>query len=400
MYRNSLIELFIIKHNHTEQKLLFSISNKLNMKEALILFIVLFIANTNLLAQNENQYKTIADIETTRVKSQGRTGTCWAFSTISFIESEIIRMGGPTLNLSEMYIVRYAYLNKAKQYVYKHGMGNFSQGGQAHDVLKVIAQHGFVPESYYLGRENKNITHNHKELELVLKTMLDAYIEQKNAQPKKQWFDNINAILESELGATPRSVKFNNRKYSPLKFSDALGVKPDSYVELSSYSHHPYYKQFILEVPDNWSNDLYYNIKLDELIDTMKEALKQGYTFVWDGDVSEDFFSHKNSLAILPEVDSLGFVPQAEIQVTTEERQESFFNWKATDDHLMHVTGLVQDENGTIYFKTKNSWGKDSNDQGGYLYMSEAYMRMNTVAIMLHKDAINKELSKKLFDRY
>lgn len=360
---------------------------------------ILLITSLYTQAQSDYNFTPVSNLEATSVKSQGRTGTCWAFSTVSFMESEIIRMGGPILDLSEMYIVKHAYQNKAKQYVYMHGVGNFSQGGQAHDVIKVIAEEGFVPENYYLGRDSKKTPHNHSELEPILKSMLDTYIGQKNAQPKKMWFDNIEAVLESQLGNTPKSVSFNNRKYSPQKFADALGFKAENYVELSSYTHHPYYKPFVLEVPDNWSNDLYYNVTLDELVNTMKEALNSGYTLVWDGDVSEAFFSHKKGLAIIPAVDTLGFQPQEEITVTPKMRQQNFFNWKASDDHLMHITGMVKDEEGKIYFKTKNSWGAKSNEFGGYLYMSEAYIRMNTVAIMLHKAAINKELSKKLFSK-
>lgn len=369
------------------------------MKAKVILISGLILASLIVQAQEQFNFEIVNDLETTTVKSQGMTGTCWAYSTISFIESEIIRMGGPSINLSEMYIVKHAYQNKAKQYVYRHGIGNFSQGGQAHDVLKVISEHGFVPEQDYWGRKDTSLIHNHSDLEPVLKAMLDTYMTQKGASPEKQWFDNLDAVLTAQLGKTPTRIMFNKRTYSPAKFADALGFRSDNYIELTSYTHHTYNKPFVLEVPDNWSNDSYYNVELNDLIGSMKEALDKGYTIVWDGDVSEEFFSHKEGIALLPLTDTLGFVPQVEEVVTPEMRQESFINWNATDDHLMHIVGMVKDGNGTIYFKTKNSWGNTSNTYGGYLYMSEAYVRMNTVAIMMHKDALNKTLHKKLLGK-
>lgn len=369
------------------------------MKAKVILISGLIMASLFVQAQEKFGFEIINDLETNTVKLQGKTGTCWAYSTVSFVESEVIRMGGPSIDLSEMFIVKHAYQNKAKEYIYRHGIGNFSQGGQAHDVIKVISEYGFVPEKEFWGRQDTSIMHNHSELEPILKSMLDTYISQKGASPKKQWFDNINAVLTAQLGEVPTAITFNKRSYSPAKFADALGFKPDNYIELTSYTHHPYNKPFVLEVPDNWSNDTYYNIELNDLVNSMKEALEKGYTIVWDGDVSEKNFSHKNGVAILPQIDTLGFVPQMEDIVTPEMRQESFFNWKATDDHLMHIVGTVKDTNGTIYFKTKNSWGDTSNQYGGYLYMSEAYVRMNTVAIMLHKNALNKTLYKKLLGK-
>ncbi|GAF05509.1 C1 family peptidase [Saccharicrinis fermentans] len=296
-----------------------------------------------------------------------------------------------------MYIVKHAYQDKAQQYVLLHGKGNFSQGGQAHDVMNVVEAHGFVRESDFWGTHDTSRVHNHGEMEAALKTLLDGYIHQKDAAPSKLWFDNINSVLTNYMGEVPTQVQFNKRTYSPVQFAKGLGIERNNYVELSSYTHHPFYKSFDLEVPDNWSHDRYYNVPIDELVATMKHALEQGFSIVWDGDVSDDFFSHKEGLAIVPMDDSKGFVPQAEKSVSQEDRQKAFYSWKATDDHLMHIVGLVKDENGTVYFKTKNSWGTQKNPYEGYLYMSEQYVRMNTVAIMLHKQTLSKELYKKLF---
>ncbi len=350
-------------------------------------------------AQEGFQFESIVDTKTTPVKSQGRTGTCWAYSTVSFVESEIMRMGGLEFDLSEMYIVNFAYDNKAKQYVLLHGKGNFSQGGQAHDVINVINDYGFVHESDFYGRPDTSKAHDHDEMELSVKGLLDAYINQKNVAPSELWFKNINTLLGNYLGALPTEVKFNKRTYSPLEFSQGLGVDKNNYIELTSYTHHPFYKPFDLEVPDNWSHDRYYNLPIDDLMNTLKNALENGYSVVWDGDVSEDFFSHKNGVALVPKDIEKGFVPQEEKEITQEDRQDAFFTWQATDDHLMHIVGMSKDQNGTIYFKTKNSWGTKNNPYEGYLYMSEQYVRLNTVAIMLHKGALGKDVSKKLFKK-
>jgi bleomycin hydrolase len=363
----------------------------------LILTVAAFVFFEGIYAQDSFEFKSVYEVASTPVKSQDKTGTCWAFSTISFIESEIMRMGGPELDLSEMYIVKHAYENKAKQYVLLHGMGNFSQGGQAHDVMNVIDEYGFVPESDYLGKPDASIAHNHTELEKTMKGLLDNYIKERNASPSDIWFANINSILTNYLGEVPTQTVYNKRTYTPQQFAEGLGIEKSNYIELSSYNHHPFYKEFDLEVPDNWSHDRYYNLPIDELVEVMKEALQNGYSLVWDGDVSEKYFSHKQGGALMPVDASMGFVPQEEKQVTQGDRQKAFLSWQSTDDHLMHIVGIARDKNGTIYFKTKNSWGTNRNDNGGYVYMSESYIRMNTVAIMLHKQALNKELSKKLF---
>ncbi|MCW3804344.1 C1 family peptidase [Plebeiibacterium marinum] len=369
------------------------------MKLSRIVFLVwacFFVFNSY--AQEKFVFEPLVDVKTSPVKSQDRTGTCWAYSTVSFIESEIMRMGGQEFDLSEMYMVKHAYQNKARQYVFLHGLGNFSQGGQAHDVMNVVGDFGFVQEEDYPGFADSGQVHNHTEMEMTLKGMIDNYVEQKTASPSDVWFRNINSVLTNYLGEDPKETKFNKRIYTPVQFAEGLGIDKDNYIELTSYTHHPFYKAFDLEVPDNWSHDRYYNLPLDELIDVMKKALEDGYSFVWDGDVSDQYFSRHEGVAILPKDRNSALLPQDEMMVTPDTRQKAFYSWQTTDDHLMHIVGMAKDQNGTVYFKTKNSWGTNSKYQG-YWYMSEAYVRMNTVAIMLHKQALGKDINKKLFGK-
>ncbi len=366
---------------------------------SLLLIVCLVLFYSEFKAQSKYEFESFFEVKNTPVKDQQRTGTCWSYSTTSFIESEIMRMGGPELNLSEMYFVNYVYQQKARRYVMLHGMGNFSEGGQAHDVFNVIAKYGFVPEDDFSGLKDTLAIHNHTELEMTMKGVLDNYMKQRKPEPSELWFSVIQSVLSNYLGEVPSETVFNKRTYSPLEFASGLGIDRDNYIELTSYTHHPFYQPFDLEVPDNWSHDKYYNISIDELIDVMKKAIQNGYSIVWDGDTSDPFFSHRDGVAIVPVDKTKGFVPQEEIYITQDARQKSFMSWNTTDDHLMHIVGIVKDQNGSLYFKTKNSWGAESNSYGGYIYLSESYVRMNTIAIMLHKQAIGKDLSKLLFKK-
>ncbi|WP_430811719.1 MULTISPECIES: aminopeptidase C [unclassified Carboxylicivirga] len=343
-------------------------------------------------AKSSLKFTPVHNLETTPVKSQDQTGTCWSYATTSFLETEIIRQGGPQVDLSEMYFVRHVYPEKARLYVMAHGKGNFSQGGQAHDVINVVRQHGIATEAAYPGRPDTNKPHNHSELASTQKALLDNYIKGRKASPSPQWYAVQEAILDIYMGPLPNHIESK----SPEEYAQSMNIEADDYVELTSYMHHPYYKPFNLEVPDNWSDDHYYNLPLDELMAVMNNALAQGYSFVWDGDVSEKFFSHKLGAALVPMDTEKGFAPQKEKVITAEDRQDAFLSWQSTDDHLMHITGLSKDQNGTPYYKTKNSWGTERGGYEGYLYMSESYMRLHTVAIMVHKDAIPKSIKKKL----
>lgn len=389
--------------------------------------IFLMVAPVNLMAKkdskkNQEGYKftVVADVPTSEVKDQQRTGTCWAYAGTSFIETELIRMGQGEIDLSEMYTVRLAYNNKAMRYFRLHGKGNYSEGGQAHDVINVVREYGFVPESIYDGNEYGSDIHIHREMAAVTKGILDAVVRNPNSKITPVWKKALNGVLDIYMGEIPEKYNFKGKEYSPVSFMKSVGFNPDDYVEITSYSHHPFYRAFDLEIPDNWSHDMYYNLPIDELMEVINNALKSGYSVCWDGDVGEKGFSHKKGLAIVPEVDTREMTnaeitkwenlsqsekdtrlydfkkPGKEKSVDQAMRQQTFDSYQTTDDHLMHLTAIVKDQNGTLYYKTKNSWNSNSNDFGGYLNMSESYVRLKTVAIMVHKDAIPAPLRAKL----
>ena len=365
-------------------------------------------------------FKTIAEVPVTSVKDQHRSGTCWAFGGISFLEAEVLRITGLERDLSEMFVVRYAYADKALKYVRLHGRSNFGGGGQAHDVTNVIREYGIVPEQVYPGLEIGEEKHNHGEMDGVLRGFLDAVVKKRGGKLTPKWFEAYSAILDVYLGSVPASFDVEGNDFDPPGYAEELEINPDDYVELTSYSIYPFYEQVNLEIPDNWSADLYYNVPLQDLMDVIDYALENGYSMCWDGDVSDKGFSHKNGIAILPEkdVESLDGTererwekltaaekakelydfekPGDEKEISQQMRQEHFDNYSSTDDHLMHLSGIVKDQHGTKYYVTKNSWDDDSNDNGGYLNMSESYVKLNTIAIMVHKEALPKKLAKKL----
>lgn len=364
-----------------------------------LLFTLLILCSGVLLQAQDSGYvfKPVVDLDVTSIKSQGATGTCWCFSTVSFIESELLRMGKPAYDLSEMYIVKNTYKEKARMYVGNHGLANFSQGGQAHDVFNKLVDHGIVPESVFPGVQYNSESHNHRELSTVLKNFLDGVLKAK--QPTTVWFDAFSAILDVYLGEDPESFKYNGKEYTPQSFAAELGINPDDYVEIMSVTNIPFYVQAPLLVPDNWSHDDYYNVPLNDFMEIMNNSLKQGYTFVWDGDMSDAGFTRKEGIAVIDDEkdDDKNFLktPVEEKHIDADFRQSEFESFKVTDDHLMHITGLAEDQNGTIYYKTKNSWGSD-HKYDGYWYMSEQFMRLHTIAIMVHKDAIPKNIRKKM----
>jgi len=359
---------------------------------------VLLLTLSVLSAQETYKFEDVYNIKTTSVKNQQKAGTCWCFATTSFIETELIRKGFDEIDLSEMYSVRYAYEQKALDYVRYHGKANFSQGGQAHDVMNEIVVHGMVPEDVYDGKKYGTDYHIHSEVEAILAGIVETVVKNKNHELTPVWFDAYCAVLDVYFGKKVETFKYKNKEYTPQSFVKSFNFDVNDYVEITSYTHHPFYEKVILEIPDNWSNDSYYNIPLNELVEVMNNALENGYSIDWDGDVSDKGFSHKNGIAVVPADKDSEYKkqPTDEIDVDTKYRQKQFDNYNSTDDHLMHITGMVKDQNGTIYYKTKNSWDTDSNEMGGYLNMSENYIKKNTVAIMIHKDAIPKAIAKKL----
>jgi bleomycin hydrolase len=343
------------------------------------------------------QFTLQENIACTPIKNQQRTGTCWSFSTVSFLEAELLRMGNDETDLSEMFLVRNIYQDKARNYVLRQGKANFSQGALNHDVFNAFQRGGIVPESIYSGKLSPDAMHDHSEMEAGLKGFLDGVIKQRSLSTR--WPVAFNSILDAYLGPAPGTFKYKGKEYTPDSYAKSLGINPDDYVTLTSFMHHPYYSSFILEIPDNYSNGSYINLPLDELQAVVDYALSQGYTVAWDGDVGEKGFSARAGIAVMPEDpnrDDLFDTPGEEIMVTPDARQGAFLSYATTDDHLMHLTGKAVDQNGTTYYLTKNSWGEIS-DYEGFLYMSEAYFQMKTVGILVHKNAIPAEIQKKLF---
>jgi bleomycin hydrolase len=337
-------------------------------------------------------------LETSSVKDQHRSGTCWCYATVSFLETELLRMGQPEYDLSEIYLVRHTYLQKARDYIRFHGHNNFNQGGQAHDAMTELTQHGIVPEEAYPGLEYGTEKHVHGEVVSAMTGYVKGVEDNGRRAITPAWDEGFNGILDAYFGEVPETFEYEGKSYTPKSFAQSLNINPDDYVELTSFTHHPWYKAFDLEVPDNWAHEDYYNLPLDELVEVMNYSLQEGYSVVWDGDVSSRGFSHGNGIAVVPEDEDAKFKeqPVAEKHITEQYRQEQFNNQTMTDDHLMHLTGIGEDQKGTRYYLTKNSWDSTGNNYGGFLYMSEPYIRLNTVAIMVHKDAIPDGIREKL----
>ncbi|NQX84720.1 MAG: aminopeptidase [Flavobacteriaceae bacterium] len=347
-------------------------------------------------------FKTIVDLEATEVINQGQTGTCWSFSTSSFLESEIIRLTGKQIDLSEMYTVRQTYLKKSWNYVMRQGKIQFSQGGLAHDVMDSAAIHGLVPSHAFLGLENSNSTHNHSEMITALKGLLNAYINSPEKKLSPRWKEVVQRILDIYLGENVTTFNYEGISYTPKSFLEMTKIKPEDYISVTSFMHQPFYTNFVLNIPDNFSNGRFYNVTLDDMSTIVNNALENGFTIALDCDVSEKTFSSKHGIAVIPEDNASKkkalTTLQPEKTITQAYRQQEFENYNTTDDHLMHITGILKDQNGTIYYKVKNSWGKDSDrvSNGGYVYMSAAYFKLKTISIMLHKDAIPQTLRKKM----
>jgi len=364
-------------------------------------------------------FSTVVNLPTTTVKNQFATGTCWCFATTSFMESELLRMGKGEYDLSEMFIVRYNYINRIKDNYLRQGKGNLGEGSLASNWMHVYRDHGMVPNEVYTGLSYGSPMHNHRELSAYLETVAAIPVKNKKVSPESN--EVVDAILDIYLGEAPSTFTYKGKSYTPESFAGELGLNMDDYVELTSFSHFPFYTRGVLEVPDNWEMERFYNVPLDELIAIMDNALNNGYTVDWDGDVSERGFAHSKGVAINPDLELLKIAPMTdrerfdrnqdpnsipevfrfekpfpEVTVTQDIRQKGYEAFTTTDDHLMHVTGIVKDQNGTKYYITKNSWGTDRSPYNGFLNMSESYVRAKTIFIMVHKDAVPKEIREKL----
>ncbi len=379
-------------------------------KVILFLVMVCFLQAGMVAKKNKDKpiyrFKVEKKIKATPVKNQGSTGTCWAFATISFLESEIIKKGRGEFDLSEMFIARHAYTDKARQYVYMHGRANFGPGGQSHDVIDQMKKNGIVPESIYPGLLPSKKRHNHREIGAVLQGMLNGVLKSRDLS--SVWQGAFKAVLDVYFGKSPESFSYKGKEYTPHSFlKEGLGLNLEDYIEITSYTHHPFYKKCRLELPDNWSYDNnYYNIPIDDMVNEVYQAIKNGYTFCWDADVSEKFFSKGvKDVSLVPEKDWAEWSkkekdkkitkPLKEKKITQEMRQETFENWTTTDDHLMHIIGVAKDQTGKKFFILKNSWGKDRKYQG-YFYVSKSYFRLKTICIMINKNALSPQMKTKL----
>ena len=355
---------------------------------------------------SDSKYQFTIDkkLDVTPVKNQNKSGTCWSFSTSSFLESEVIRMGKPPVDLSMMWVVRNMYYEKAWNYFRRQGKAQFGEGGEPHDVINCVRKYGIVPKSVYTG-ENSNVDGKpvHAEMDAVLASFMKTIAERPTVT--KNWSVALNGILDAYLGKKVDTFTYEGKKYTPLEYAKSLGINPDDYVELTSFTHHPFYKPFVIEISDNWDNGIVYNVHLDDMQAIADNALKTGYTIEWASDVSEKYFSFKKSIALVPQgVDTMTDVslqnaliePGNEKIISQEMRQEAFDNLNTTDDHGMHIVGLAHDQNNHPYYLVKNSWGTDGNSLKGYFYCSVPYFRYKTTGIMVHKNAIPDAIAAKL----
>jgi bleomycin hydrolase len=352
------------------------------------------------------QFTDVVNIENTPVKNQGSSGTCWSYSANSFLESEMIRIGKQPVELSQIYTARNAYIEKGKNYVRMHGAITLGDGGALHDVINMYRKYGALPQSQYTGLNYGTTNNKFAEMAAMQEGVLAAAVKNPNGELSPNWIKAYTAVVDTYLGEVPESFEYKGKKYTPQTFAkEVVGLNADDYVELSSFSDQQLYKPFVLMVPDNWSLDMVYNVKLNELTDVIDNALKKGYTVGWAGDVSEKGFSWKNGVAYIPaknftemtaeEKDGMFLGPKQELEITDAIRQKAFDNYQTQDDHGMHIVGLSKDQNGKEYYIVKNSWGA-TNDYKGYLYMTKAFVKYKTTAILLNKGGLPKDVAKNL----
>jgi bleomycin hydrolase len=356
---------------------------------------------------SEYKFSVIKNLDASQVQNQNASSTCWSFSSLSFFESELMRLGkGKDYNFSEMFVVRKAYPLKADNFMRMHGRTNFGEGGGFPDVLQVLKKYGMMPEEAYTGKKDVTAPHNHYLLERTLKSVISVAADDAVSKIDfESLHKSVENICDNFLGIVPEKFDYNGKSYTPKTYAEASGINPDDYVFLTSFTHHPYYQKFALEVPDNWNWELMHNVTLQDLKETMSNAILTGYSFAWAADVSEKGFMFNDGLAVVPEKPfsqmsdeerkSLSTKPVKELAITAENRQKAFDNYETQDDHGMHVVGLFKDQNGTFFYLVKNSWGT-GNECGGYFYASENYLLYKTTNIMVHKKALPATLAKKL----
>ena len=396
------------------------------MKKLLIIIcaILLFLVKGNVKSQEIKPegyiFTPVKEIKHTSPKNQSSTSTCWIFSSLGFLEAEILRIGKPAVDLSEMYISKNTYLDKAEKYVRMQGTINFAGGGSFWDVIETIRRYGITTEDAFKGLNYGEDHHVHGELDDATKAYLDAIIKNPNRKLSTAWKNGVEGIFNAYLGENPKSFSYSGKDYTPVSFAESLGLNLDDYVYITSFSHHPFYKKFILEVPDNWAAKEVYNLPIDEFGQIFDNAIENGYTIAWASDISEKGFSYKNGVAVVPDVNITDMSdsdkakwtnlsdrekeaqlntfdkPAFEKTITQELRQAAFDNYQTTDDHGMLIVGTAKDQNGKVYFKIKNSWGVAGSKYNGYFYASKAFILYKTTSIMVNKNSIPKPLAIKL----
>lgn len=331
------------------------------------------------------------------VENQCKTGTCWSFATISFLESEIMRKSNLKIDLSEMHPVRWCYEKKVESYVLYQGKQQFGPGGLSHDVLYVMQQSGLMPEMALKGTQTASGIYDHGSVDDTLAKFSKSIVELSPAKTN-QWRTSVNTILDEQVGKIPSEFTYDQKKYTPSSFLEFTGLKPDDYISITSFTHHPYYRPFVLEVPDNWSKGSFINVPLEEMMKIIDHALEKGYSIAWDADVSEPGFLFDRGLGVLiaENKPADNIIPMKELDINAQRRQSEFETYATTDDHLMHMMGYANGPEGKRYYIIKNSWGT-SNPYKGYQYISAPYVAMKTVGIVLHKDAIPAEIRSKFF---
>ncbi len=387
-----------------------------------ILLVALFIGYTAS-AQNQDsdyQFSVVKELKITPIKNQNRSSTCWSFSGIAFLESELLRMGKGEFDLSEMFVVHHNFTDKAEKYVRLHGFGSMGPGGSFYDVIYALKYYGAVPQTVMSGLNYGEEMPVHNELDEVAKAYADVILKNKNGKLTPVWMKGYTAVIDTYLGKIPEKFTYNGKEYTPKSFADMLGLNADDYVSLTSYTHHPFYSSFALEIEDNWRWGYSYNLPADELMQVFDNAINNGYTIAWGADVSEKGFT-RNGVATVPDmnVSEMSGSDQArwlglsqrereaeiakntgkpgayESPVTQEMRQIAFDNYQTTDDHGMQIYGIAKDQTGKKYYMVKNSWGLTGAYKGIW-YVSEAYAKYKTMNIVVHKNALPAAIKQKL----